>query len=365
MEKGDRRMSYVCLKNVSKSFGSTLAIDNISLDIQEGKFTTLLGPSGCGKTTTLRIIAGIYSPDSGEVIIGGRRVNDIPSHLRDTAMVFQEYALFPHMNVYENVSYGLKRRKVPQREIDKKVQHILKLVGLEGYGNRSITQLSGGEQQRVALARALVVEPQVLLLDEPLSNLDAKLRIRVRSELREIQESIGKTTIYVTHDQEEALSISDTIVVMNAGKVIQVGSPQEVYYQPRDRFVADFVGIANFIEGSINHVSSEEILLDIGVGEILLKKKSPNKFQLAEKVTLVVRPEYIYFSKERESEKIGIFQGIIKASSFMGEIIRYRIQVKEMEWIVDMPSVNSAGYPLGSKIWVKIDPSKVHILPKE
>src|SRR6476661_5960803 len=248
------RESYVELVGLHKSYGGVPAVSDVSLAVPEGRVTTLLGPSGCGKTTLLRLIAGFMQPDEGEIRIKGRRVNEVPPQRRSTVIVFQDYALFPHLSVFENVAYGLRRRRVSRPDRERRVDEMLAFLGLAGAGRQSPLQLSGGQQQRVALARALVVEPDVLLLDEPLSNLDAKLRVRVRTELKEIQRSLGKTTILVTHDQEEALSISDRVAVMEAGRIRQIGTPYEVYTQPVDAFVADFLGIANFLPATVMDV---------------------------------------------------------------------------------------------------------------
>ena len=226
------------------------AVKDTCLEIRPGSFVTLLGPSGCGKTTTLRMIAGFESPDEGEIYLGNEAINALPPNKRDTAMVFQSYALLPHYNVFDNVAYGLKLRKVPKDEIKERVTRILELVELSGMEARMTNQLSGGQQQRVALARALVLEPGVLLFDEPLSNLDAKLRVSMRTEIRRIQQATGITAIYVTHDQSEAMALSDSIIIMNKGVVAQIGSPQEIYYHPNSEFVADFIGEANFLRGS-------------------------------------------------------------------------------------------------------------------
>ena len=225
------------------------AVKDTNLTIEPGSFVTLLGPSGCGKTTTLRMIAGFESPDEGEIYLGDEPINELTPNKRDTAMVFQSYALLPHYNVFDNVAYGLKLRKVPKEEIHERVMRILKLVELEGMESRMTNQLSGGQQQRVALASALVIEPSVLLFDEPLSNLDAKLRVSMRTEIRRIQQEVGITAIYVTHDQSEAMALSDKIIIMNKGFVAQMGTPQEIYYHPVDEFVADFIGEANFLKG--------------------------------------------------------------------------------------------------------------------
>ena len=264
----------VKLTNISKIYKDYktgrdfAAVDNISLDIKPGSFVTLLGPSGCGKTTTLRMIAGFESPSIGEIYLGDEAINELTPNKRDTAMVFQSYALLPHYNVFDNVAYGLKIRKVPKDEIEERVMKMLKLVELEGLETRMSNQLSGGQQQRVALARALVVEPGVLLFDEPLSNLDAKLRVSMRTEIRKIQQAVGITAIYVTHDQSEAMAISDQIIIMNKGKIAQMGTPREVYYQPKNEFVADFIGEVNFLEGKVTSVSDTELKAEVNGTEI-------------------------------------------------------------------------------------------------
>ena len=234
------------------------AVHDTSLTIEPGSFVTLLGPSGCGKTTTLRMIAGFESPDEGEIYLGDEPINELTPNNRDTAMVFQSYALLPHYNVFDNVAYGLKLRKLPKDEIHSRVMNILKLVELEGMEGRMTNQLSGGQQQRVALARALVIEPSVLLFDEPLSNLDAKLRVSMRTEIRRIQQEVGITAIYVTHDQSEAMALSDNIIIMNKGVVAQMGTPQEIYYHPNSEFVADFIGEANFLKGKLTETGGTQ-----------------------------------------------------------------------------------------------------------
>ncbi|RMF84013.1 MAG: ABC transporter ATP-binding protein, partial [Nitrospinota bacterium] len=257
----------IVLQHVTKIFGEgsqqVVAVDDLSLEVAEGTLVTLLGPSGCGKTTTLRMVAGFEVPTKGEIFIGGVRVDGIPPNKRDTAMVFQSYGLFPHMTVFENVAYGLKVRRVPRTEIRRRVAEVLELTGLKGLEDRAPQQLSGGQQQRVALSRALVVRPQVLLFDEPLSNLDAKLRVEMRGELRKLQKRLSITSLYVTHDQEEAMSISDLLCVMHEGKVQQIGTPSEVYTRPANRFVADFIGQANFLPGVVEQVEDHQTLVRV------------------------------------------------------------------------------------------------------
>ena len=237
------------LRNISKKYDEMTILDNLNLDIKKNEFLTLLGPSGCGKTTTLKIIAGFEYSDEGKVLFQGKEMNEIPPYQRPVNTVFQKYALFPHMNIYENIAFGLKIKKLPKEEIDRKVKEMLKLVALEGYEKRSIESLSGGQQQRIAIARALVNEPKVLLLDEPLGALDLKLRQEMQTELKRIQQKLGITFIFVTHDQEEALSMSDTIVVMNKGKIQQMGTPEDIYNEPKNSFVARFIGESNIFDG--------------------------------------------------------------------------------------------------------------------
>jgi iron(III) transport system ATP-binding protein len=271
--------------------GRMLAVNDVTLDIAEGKLVTLLGPSGCGKTTLLRMIAGFEEPTAGDIWFGDRRINEEPPNTRDAAMVFQSYAIFPHLDVFENVAFGLRLRKLPRAEIKQRVARVLEQTGLTDYAHRSPSQLSGGQQQRVALARCIVMEPRVLLFDEPLSNLDAKLREQMRIEIRDLQQRLGITSIYVTHDQIEAMSISDQIVVMNAGVVQQIGTPHEIYARPVNRFVADFIGKANFVHATV----VGDGMVEAG-GTRMYVDASP-KSTVGTAVTLVVRPEAIDLSR--------------------------------------------------------------------
>ncbi len=278
--------------NLTKVFGSVVAVDHVSLEVGHGEFFTLLGPSGCGKTTFLRTIAGLEMADEGRIYFDDQDITDMPAHLRGTGMVFQNYALWPHMSVFDNIAYGLKIRKVPKDEIRRRVRDVLRLVKLEGLEDRSPHQLSGGQQQRVALARALVINPRVLLFDEPLSNLDAKLRIEMRAELRRIQRELGITAIYVTHDQEEAMSISDRIAVMNRGRIMQVGTPREIYKNPKNDFVARFIGQGTFMEGEV--VSTNDVLeIRLGSGKIVKAVRSHPEVDLGvgDRALVMIRPE--------------------------------------------------------------------------
>ena len=293
---------YLKLENITKVFpprgnvAEVTAVYNVNLEIPRGELVTLLGPSGCGKTTTLRMIAGFEFPSNGRIILDGDEINTLPPHKRDMSMVFQSYAIFPHLNVFENIAYGLNVQKVPKKQIIERVNRVLDLVHLEGYGQRAPNQLSGGQQQRVALARALVMEPKVLLMDEPLSNLDAKLREEMRTEIRRIQQDLNITSVYVTHDQIEAMTLSDKIVIMNLGVIEQIGSPMEIYRYPNSRFVANFIGRANFVPGVILEQENGQITVN-SLGETLNLKNIRRDFSRNEDVTLIVRPEMVDVKK--------------------------------------------------------------------
>ncbi|MBQ8160034.1 MAG: ABC transporter ATP-binding protein [Clostridia bacterium] len=351
----------VRLEHISKIYqdpktkADFFAVRDVSLDIAPGSFVTLLGPSGCGKTTTLRMIAGFESPDEGEIFLGGEPINALTPNRRDTAMVFQSYALFPHYNVFDNVAYGLRLRKVPKDEIQRRVTDILKLVELSGMESRMTNQLSGGQQQRVALARALVVEPGVLLFDEPLSNLDAKLRVQMRTEIRRIQQILGITAIYVTHDQSEAMSISDQIILMKQGVVAQMGTPMEIYYHPVSEFVADFIGECSFLEGEVRKADGERVTLDIGGHEVYAEcSRTP---QVGETVKLVVRPEAIEIRDE------GILPGKVELSCFMGSHQYYHVRVGDtLVKITDNCPRNKKIYQAGDTAYLSFQAECAHVL---
>ncbi|MGB3898750.1 MAG: ABC transporter ATP-binding protein [Mesorhizobium sp.] len=330
------------------------AVRDINLEIGPGRLVTLLGPSGCGKTTLLRMIAGFEEPTSGDIFFGDRRMNDEPPNRRDTAMVFQSYAVFPHLDVFENVAFGLRLRKLDREEIERRVEKVLEQTGLASYARRSPSQLSGGQQQRVALARCIVMEPRVLLFDEPLSNLDAKLREQMRVEIRELQQRVGITSIYVTHDQVEAMSISDEIVVMNAGVVEQVGTPHTIYARPSSRFVADFIGKANFLATTVVDGETVEI-----AGVRLPVAGMPAR-RPGEAVSAVLRPEAIHLSPDS-----GLFKGIVRRVMFLGNIAEYLIEVEGAgQWIVD--SANPAEAPLhqlGEAVFLTPSRHALHLLP--
>ena len=338
-------MASIELEKITKNFPGVKALDSVSQKIETGEFFTLLGPSGCGKTTLLRTIAGFYQQDSGHVYLSNKVIDNVPAYKRDTGMVFQSYAVFPHMTVYENVAFGLKTRKVNDSEIKERVAKALEQVHLTGYELRTPDQLSGGQQQRVGLARAMVIEPQVLLMDEPLSNLDAKLRVEMRTEIRNMQKLLGITTVYVTHDQEEALAISDKIAVMNFGVVQQVGTPWEIYKEPVNLFVASFVGDINVIEGKA--LGSGNGLTDILIDN---KKKKEN-------IKIAIRPEELSISLEDVSDReFSCIPGSIEKSSFIGSLIRYSIDCgNNVKLIVELHKPQSeALMPIGTQVFVII-----------
>ena len=337
------------LKSISKSYGDNIVLDDLCLSIKKNEFLTLLGPSGCGKTTTLKIIAGFETADSGNVLFKDKEISNIPPNKRQLNTVFQKYALFPHMNVYENIAFGLKIKKLPKKIIDEKVKDMLKLVSLSGFEKRNIDSLSGGQQQRVAIARALVNEPEVLLLDEPLGALDLKLRKEMQLELKKIQQRLGITFIFVTHDQEEALTMSDTIVVMNKGKIQQKGTPEDIYNEPANAFVADFIGESNILDGTM--IEDFKVNFCNRDFEYVAKGFMPN-----EKIDVVIRPEDIKITKAED----GMLQGKVVSVIFKG--VHYEMEVIEnnRKWIIH----NTKFAKEGSFIGLNIYPEDIHIMRK-
>ena len=354
--------TVLALQNMVKRYGATLGVGPIDFAVEEGEFLTLLGPSGCGKTTTLRMLAGFYEPDAGDIFIGDRRVNDIPVHRRKTAMVFQDYALFPHMSVAENVSYGLRLARVGRESAAKRMADTLQFLGLTGLEQRFPSQLSGGQQQRVALARALVMNPEVLLLDEPLSNLDAKLRVSIRTELISIQRQLGLTTIYVTHDQDEALAMSDWIAVMNRGHVIQWGTPWEVYYQPRTPFMADFLGSVNLVRAPVVASRAGSAVVQLGPHTLEL----PFGGELASgQALLSIRPETLALG-EPSGEECLTLPGEVVRRTFLGHLMRYTVRVllpQPQDWLVDQPDPGGSSLADG-RVSIVVNPRRVHVIPE-
>jgi ABC-type Fe3+/spermidine/putrescine transport system ATPase subunit len=354
--------AHLRLTHVTKRFGDAAAVDDISFEVPRGSFATLLGPSGCGKTTTLRMIAGFYEPDVGDIELAGKRINNLPAHRRGAAMVFQDYALFPHMSVRANVGYGLRLQHKSKAEIAAKVDDTLKFVGLAGLGDRQPNQLSGGQQQRVAVARALVVEPQILLLDEPLSNLDAKLRESLRWELRSLQQRLGMTFIYVTHDQDEALSLSDWVAVMNAGKVEQAGTPWEIYYHPTTSFLADFVGAVNLVPSTVREVKDRSATVSLGSVTAPVRVPEGMTLSTGEQVRLCIRPESLTLRAPSASGDGQVMvPAMVARRAFLGDLMRYWVTVDGREWIVDQPDPGAAANFDGA-VQIAIRPERIHVI---
>jgi len=356
-------MVYVRLENLEKTFGSIIAVDNISLRIEEGEFFTILGPSGCGKTTTLRMIAGFYKPDKGKIYFNKRLINKIAPEKRNIGMVFQNYALWPHMSVFKNVSFGLEMRKVPDDEIKSRVNSALDLVDLQGLGDRTPDQLSGGQQQRVALARALVIEPDVLLLDEPLSNLDAKLRVEMRTEIKKLQKNLGITTIYVTHDQKEALAVSDRLAVMGLGKIAQVGNPHEIYAKPANKFVASFIGLINLFSGKVSKVSKDNVWIKTKTGLDLVSSSITNVKEGME-VLVAVRPEHTeVHSQDYFSEEGNLISGIVEGIEYLGDLSRYSIKTQYQTINADQYSPSAEkSFKMGETVRLSFEKEQIHLI---
>ncbi|RMF93872.1 MAG: ABC transporter ATP-binding protein [Nitrospinota bacterium] len=319
--------NVVQLINVTKRYGNTIAVDHISLEVKRGEFFSLLGPSGCGKTTTLNMIGGFVEPTEGTILIEGKEMRNAPPYRRNINTVFQNYALFPHMTVAENIGFGLKMKKVPRAEIAKRVEEMLHLISLPGYGSRRPAQLSGGEQQRVALARALINQPAVLLLDEPLGSLDLKLRKQMQIELANIQQRVGITFIYVTHDQEEALTMSDRIAVMERGQIKQVGTPTEIYEHPRSKFVADFIGVSNFFEGTVVRVEEDNVAVVTTEDSLTIYVRIRERVTPDTSLCVAVRPESITLSPPHPSRERNTFPGMVRKVSYLGNHIEYLVEL--------------------------------------
>ena len=348
MQKMEKK-NIIELKNITVKFDDDVILDDMSLSIGDGEFVTLLGSSGCGKTTTLRLIAGFLEPDSGEVFFDSKNMSGVPAYKREVNTIFQRYALFPNYNVFENIAYGLRVRHVPEAEIKQRVSEMLTLVNLEGFEKRHIGRLSGGQQQRVAIARALILKPKVLLLDEPLAALDLKLRKDMQNELKNIQKALGITFVFVTHDQEEALSMSDTVVVMNEGKVQQIGSPIDIYNEPKNAFVADFIGESNILDGVMRadyraYFSGKEFrCLDAGFG-------------VNEQVDIVVRPEDVDIVRKGE----GMLDGIVTSVTFRGVHFEIIVDIGGFKWMIQTTDEHREGDEVG----LFIEPDAIHVMKK-
>jgi iron(III) transport system ATP-binding protein len=360
--------NFVEIRNLSKFFpGGVRAVDKISFGIKKGEFLSLLGPSGCGKTTTLRCLAGLERPDEGEIIVDGEVYNlsskgiMIPPEKRNIGMVFQSYAVWPHMKVFDNIAYGLRMRGIDKKLIRQKVNEVTEIVGLRELADRPVTKLSGGQQQRVALARALVYNPKLLLFDEPLSNLDAKLRDRMRLELKKLQREIGITSAYVTHDQTEAMTMSDVIIIMNKGRIEQTGNAEMIYKEPRNKFVADFIGIANFLDGEIIKMEDGEgkyAICRVSDGERLheIKAKVPDDIRQKERIVLFFRPEHTLIIKSLERHETNTFSGKISNLVYLGNMIDCRIKVGTKEIRTQISNDDKLSMKEDDKVFIKIDP---------
>ena len=339
----------ISLKNITVSFDGETILKNLSLDIKSGEFVTLLGPSGCGKTTTLRIIGGFVNPDKGDIYFNNKRINDLPAYKREVNTIFQKYALFPHLNVYENVAFGLRIQKKSESETRKTVKEMLKMVNLSDYANRNINSLSGGQQQRIAIARALANHPKILLLDEPLGALDLKLRKDMQNELKQIQQKTGITFIFVTHDQEEALSMSDTVVVMDKGDIQQIGSPQDIYNEPKNAFVADFIGESNIIDG----VMHKDYLVEFAGKKFDCLDSG---FSQMEPVDVVIRPEDIKVVPTYQ----GDISGVVSSVTFKGVHNEIIVDVDGFKWMIQTTEYENPGDTIG----MIIEPDDIHIMKK-
>lgn len=341
--------AIISLKNIKVTFDGETVLKNFNLNIKDGEFVTLLGPSGCGKTTTLRIIGGFIKPDSGDVLFNGKRINDLPAHKRTVNTIFQKYALFPHLNVYENIAFGMRIQKKSEKEIKETVKEMLKMVNLVDFANRNVNSLSGGQQQRIAIARALANKPKVLLLDEPLGALDLKLRKDMQVELKNIQQKTGITFLFVTHDQEEALSMSDTVVVMDKGEIQQVGTPKDIYNEPQNAFVADFIGESNIIDGKMK----KDFLVEFDGKEF---KCLDSGFAKNEPVDVVIRPEDIEIVPPED----GHLSGTVTSVTFKGVHNEIIVDVKGFKWMIQSTEFQEPGDEIG----LILQPDDIHIMKK-
>ena len=363
----DKKQPIVQFKGILKRFGSVVAVEKMDFDIEEGSLVTLLGPSGCGKTTLLRMVAGLEEPTAGDIFIKGVRINDTPIHKRNLGMIFQNYALFPHKTIFDNVAFGLKYRDVSKEEIKQKVTRTLEMVRLPGVENRMPSQLSGGQQQRIAMARAIVIEPDVLLMDEPLSALDENLREEMRREVDNLQHMLGVTTIFVTHDQREALSMSDKILVMKDGRKQQEGNPESVYNEPANHFVADFLGHSNFIQGEVVDVDDHRVNVKIETGDVLFAENK-GAFSKGDQVEMIVRAQrFDAFPRDefKPVEGMNHFEGRIKDRSYMGGEVSYFIEMETGREIHIISMMRTRLYNVGVSVSVQVSPHHCHLIPLE
>ena len=366
------KRDFISVRRVTKLFGRVRALQSVDLEVNEGEFFGLLGPSGCGKTTLLRILAGFESPTEGEVFIDGQAMSAVPANRRPVNMVFQNYAIFPHLNVRQNLAYGLRRQKLPKAELDAVIERALVLIKLEVFGERHSDQLSGGQRQRVALARALVKQPKVLLLDEPLGALDKRLREQMQVELRALQQEVGITFVFVTHDQEEALSMSDRIAVMSEGKVLQVDTPERLYERPVSREVADFIGTMNFVEGEVEAVDGATLTARAGpLGRVSALRSEEQRFGRGARVLIAIRPEKIAVSREKPDAHLNVVRGSIAAASYLGDRSHLRVDVPGLAVPISvaspnvLPLLHSAHAAESDAMWLTWPAAAVVLLPPE
>ncbi len=357
-------MAVLKVEGLSKRFGSVQAVDNVHFEVKDGQVLSLLGPSGCGKTTTLRCLAGFEMPDQGKIFLDDREISILAPEQRGIGMVFQNYALWPHMTVYGNLSFGLQIRKLEEKEITERIKKALSMVRLSGYEDRYPRQLSGGQQQRIAMARALVIEPDIMLLDEPLSNLDAQLREEMRFEFIELQRKLGITAIYVTHDQAEAMVISDKIIILNQGRVVQTGTPREIYSLPQNRFVAGFIAVTSFITGVVIDTDKNNQNVIKTEDNLLIHALRPG-FKIGDKVSIAIRINTVRFIQEdnKKNTRINVFTGSIEQASYLGDIIDYRIRVGK--WMIRTDSRAQINYQVGDRVHIYLPPEELIITPEE
>lgn len=356
----------VQVNEVTKYYGSVVAVDSVSFYANHGEFVSLLGPSGCGKTTTLRIIAGFAAPSKGRVLVGGRDITHLPPNKRNVGLIFQNYALWPHMTVFENIAYGLRLRRLKKDEVEQKVLEVTSMLDLSGLENRYPRELSGGQQQRVAVGRIAALNLDVYLMDEPLSNLDKKLRVRMRVELVNLQKKLGVTTIYVTHDQEEALSMSDKIVLMNKGKIVQIGSPEEIYENPQHEFVADFIGTVNTLKGKILEISNNNIaIFKTKWGFTLKVEGTTEALKPGEERSVFIRPEKVKISRDL-IDGDNVIPGVIVVEDYHGYSVDYHVELKETDYCIIVQCYGSAiRYHNKEKVYVELDPHQCFFIKKK
>ena len=350
-------MTYLLAENVSKTYGATAALTPLTLGLEQGELVTLLGPSGCGKTTLLRIVAGFNAPTTGRVLLGGRDLTRLPAARRGMGMVFQAYSLFPNLTAQDNVRFGLRVRGVRAAESERRLEELFSMIGLQEARGRYPHQLSGGQQQRVALARALATQPQVLLLDEPLSALDAQVRVSLRDEIRRVQRETGTTTLFVTHDQEEALAISDRVVVMDRGRVAQVGTPEDIYRRPATRFVAEFVGTANGLDATV----IEGGRVQVAGWDMPVAVEQAGTYAQGERLRLYLRPEELRL--DTDTGQAGGLAGQVTDRRFLGAVTRLSVQVGPTTLVADLPGNEAAGHTVGERVRVRLSPQAAHLVP--